>query len=61
MTVPSPWMTPPDPLKSQKDSFENTVFQYRFFHVLTTGRSIATTSRKQRRDHILINQDWKYG
>lgn len=57
----APRMTSTDPLKSKKQSFENTMLHNRLNHILTTCRCIPTASWQNRRDHILIDQNWKYG
>lgn len=54
MTMASPRIAAQNSFDSQPSSFENTVFQYSFFGILTACRRIPTGGRKKRRNHILI-------
>jgi len=50
-------MAAKDALDTQPSALKNTVFEYRFHHVLTAGRCIATRRRSQRRDEDPIEID----
>lgn len=61
MAVTTPRVAAANSFKSQQTSFDHTVFNDCFFHVLATSGSKSTTSWKQGRDEVLIDQYRKYG
>lgn len=61
MAMSSPGMTSANSFESQQASFENPMLQNRLFHVLTACGCKPAACRKKRRNHILVDQNRKYG
>lgn len=60
MPVASPGMAAGDSFDAHPASTKNPVLQYRLLSILAACRSKTATGRKQWRNGILIDQDWKY-
>jgi len=46
MAMPTPRVASADPFESQYPSFEYTMLEDGFFHVLTAGRTVSAACRK---------------
>lgn len=59
MTMPTPWMTFSDSLQAKSPTFENTMFDDGFFHVLATCWRESTASGKKWGYGVLVDQNRK--
>jgi hypothetical protein len=61
MAMSSPGVTSADTFESQHTTFQDAMLHHRLFHVLATSGCVPTARRKQGRNHILVDQNGKYG